>query len=292
MIRKQNNIGTNLLFIIFCLICIIPLVAIISVSLSSKQDVLKYGYRLIPARLDFTAYTYIFRNPRQILDAYEVTIFVTIIGTFLSLMVNSLIAYPLSRKEFKYRGRITFIIWFPMLFSGGLVPWYILVSQYLHMKDKIWVLIIPYICSAWNILLLRTYFSKIPVELMESSKIDGANEFYIFFKIILPLSTPSIATVGFLTSLTYWNDWWLSLLFIENDRLIPLQYLLQRIMQNIEMLKTALQMNSGIHIDYSKFPDENARMAMCVLAAGPMLFMFQFFQKYFVKGLTVGSIKG
>lgn len=289
---RINKIIIHLVLIIFCVTCILPIIAIVSISFSDKVDLARYGYRLIPLNFDITAYQYIFRSPMIILNAYKISIIVTVLGSFLSLLVNSLIAYPLSRDEFKFRSKITLFIFFPMLFNGGLVPWYILISQQLHLKDTIWVLVLPSLASAWNVLLLRTYFSKIPKALMESASIDGANEIYVFFRIILPLSKPALATVGFLTSLVYWNDWWLALLFIENQDLLPLQYLLQTIMTNIQYLASALQGNMAGAIDLSTMPDENARMAMCILAAGPMLFMFQFFQKYFVKGLTVGSIKG
>lgn len=289
---RINKIIIHLVLIIFCITCILPIIAIVSISFSDKVDLARYGYRLIPLNFDITAYQYIFRSPMIILNAYKISIIVTVLGSFLSLLVNSLIAYPLSRDEFKFRNKITLFIFFPMLFNGGLVPWYILISQQLHLKDTIWVLVLPSLASAWNVLLLRTYFSKIPKALMESASIDGANEIYVFFRIILPLSKPALATVGFLTSLVYWNDWWLALLFIENQDLLPLQYLLQTIMTNIQYLASALQGTMAGTIDLSTMPDENARMAMCILAAGPMLFMFQFFQKYFVKGLTVGSIKG
>lgn len=293
--RSVNKVSRSIIhciFIVFCLTCILPIIAIVSISLSDKLDLVNFGYRLIPVRFDVSAYKYIFNSPAHILNSYKISILVTVLGTFAGLLINSLIAYPLSRNEFKLRNKITFFIFFPMLFNGGLIPWYILISQYLHLKDTVLVLILPLLASAWNVLLLRTYFSKIPTALMESATIDGANELYIFFKMILPLSTPALATVGFLSSLTFWNDWWMALLFIEKQNLLPLQYLLQRIMTNIQYLASALQSDMAGKIDLTKMPDENARMAMCILAAGPMLFMFQFFQKCFVKGLTVGSIKG
>lgn len=288
---RFSMLWIHLVLILFCLLCILPLVSIVSISLTSEADIYDTGYKLIPVKVDTTAYQLLFKMPDQLLNSYAVTISVTLVGTALGVLVNSLIAYPLSRKEFKYRRAINFFVYFPMLFSGGLIPWYILIMQYLQMKDTFWVLFVPSLASAWNILLLKTYFSKIPVSLFESATMDGANEPRIFLQILLPLSKPSLATVGFMTSLTYWNDWWMALLFIENDKLLPLQYLLQRIMSNIEALQVAAQ-RAGLTVAQEQIPKENVRMAMCIIAAGPMLFIFQFFQKYFVKGLTVGSIKG
>ncbi|MGQ9631006.1 MAG: carbohydrate ABC transporter permease [bacterium] len=178
-----------------------------------------------------------------------------------------------------------------MLFNGGLVPWYILIVRYLHLKDTLWVLIVPYLVVPWFVLLLRTFFQQIPISLIESAKIDGASEFRIFFSIIVPLSKPALATIGLFICLRYWNDWWLSLLYIEKENLVPLQYMLYRMMANIQFLTSQLT-TTAVDIDVGKLPNESARMAMCVLAAGPMLFVFPFFQKYFVKGLTAGALKG
>lgn len=282
----------HLPLVMFCILCVIPILALASISLSSMRDIADYGYRLVPVHIDFQAYRYIFNNPGVILNAYAVSITVMVMGTVFGMIVNSLIAYPLSRLEYRLRRPLTFFVFFPLLFSGGLVPWYILISQYLKLKDTVFALVLPYVASSWNILLFRTYFSKIPRDILEYARIDGAHELYVFWKIVVPLSVPSFATVGFLTALIFWNDWFLAMLFIEKNSLLPLQSLLQRIMSNIEFLTTQLRGTMASTVDTSQLPSENARMAMCVLAAGPMLFAFQYFQKYFVKGLTVGSLKG
>lgn len=290
-IRLMYMSVIHLVFICFGLMCIVPMIIMLSISLSSEHDLINSGFTIIPKSFDITAYTYIFKNSEDILRAYFISAVVTIAGSLISLLLVSTIAYPLSRADFKYRNKISFYVYFTMLFCGGLVPWYMLIEHYLHMKDTIWVLIVPLLVNPWYIFLLRTYFQKIPPALIEVAKIDGANELYIYYRIILPLSKPAIATVGLFTALMYWNDSYLALLFIFNDKLIPLQYMLYKIMINIEMLTSQMQ-NLPTSTNATEIPTESVRMAMGILAAGPMLFVFPFFQKYFVKGLTVGSVKG
>jgi putative aldouronate transport system permease protein len=236
------------------------------------------------------AYAYLFRNPKQILNSYFISISVSAVGMLLSLLVNSMIAYPLSRKDFRPRKKISFYVFFTMLFSGGLVPWYMVIIG-LKLQNTFWVLVIPYIVAAWYILLLRTFFQTIPVAIIESAKIDGSSEFRTFFRIILPLSKPALATVGLLIVFQYWNDFWLGLLFISNRNLISLQYMFYKTMANLDFyLKNASRLPAGMTLD--SIPKQTARMALCVLTAAPMLFVVPFFQKYFVKGLVVGSVKG
>lgn len=282
----------HVIFIVFAACCLIPMITVISISLSQEDDIMRYGYQIIPRTLDFLSYKYIFAYPKQILNAYGVTFFVTIVGTILALLINSMAAYALSRKQFEYRNPLAFIIFFTTMFSGGLIPWYILVTNYLHLGNTIWVMIIPSLASPWNMFLLRTNFKSIPDSIIESAKIDGANELFIYYKLILPLSKPALATIGLFFSLGFWNDWWLCLLFVDKSSLFNLQYILYRMMANISYLTSQMPLNLGLVVDTSKIPNESARMATVVLAAGPMLFVFTFFQKYFVQGLTVGSIKG
>ena len=276
---------------IFAALCIIPLWAVISISFSGESSITSDGYALFPKAPSLLAYRYILKNPELIARSYLVSVGVTSIGTLLALLIISLVAFPLSRPDFRYRRPLTFYVFFTMLFNGGLVPWYILISRYLELKNTLLVMIIPYLVIPWFVLLLRTFFSQLPISLFESAKIDGATEFRSFFTILLPLSKPALATVGLFICLHYWNDWWLPLLYIEDEALAPLQYMLARMMANITFLTTQMT-NTFISIDLSDLPNETARMAMCVLAAGPMLFVFPFFQKYFVRGLTAGSLKG
>jgi putative aldouronate transport system permease protein len=225
------------------------------------------------------------------MNAYGITTLVTFVGTTVSIFICSMIAYVLSQRGFKFRSAVTFFIFFTMLFNGGVVPWYILIRNYLNLENTVWALILPSLVSPYYILILRTFFSKIPDSLVESAKLDGAKDFYIYSSIILPLSKPALATVGLFTALGYWNDWWHCLMFIDKYNMNSLQYLLQRIMRNIDYLYTAI--NTGvITIKMSDLPTESMRMAMVIMAAGPMLFLLTFLQKYFVKGLTIGAIKG
>lgn len=281
----------HLVMIMFSIFCIIPFVAVLSISFSDEAAIGEHGYSLLPQGFSTQAYEYILKTPETILRAYGVTILVCIIGTLLSLLVMSLCAYPLSRKDFKYRNSVSFYIFFTMLFNGGLVPTYIWVSKYLNLGDTFWVLFLPIIVSPWYLLLLRTFFQTIPHEIIESAVIDGASEMTIYSKLIMPLSKPALATVGLFTVLGFWNDWFRGLLYIENPDLVTLQYMLYRMMANIQELQNAM-MAGMVDVNIADLPNESARMAMCVLAAGPMIFIFPFFQKYFVKGLTVGSVKG
>jgi putative aldouronate transport system permease protein len=277
-------------FIALSIAVIVPFILIISISLTSEQSLLLQGYHLIPRKLDLLAYKTIFEAPTQLIRSYGVTIFVTIFGTVVSLLLTTMIAYSLSRRDYRYRKITTFYVFLTMLFNGGLVPLYILVTQYLHMKDTIYALIVPYLISPFYVLIMKGFLDKLPAEIIESAKIDGSNEWRIFFKIVLPLSTPALATVGLFISFMYWNDWWLGLLFIDNQRLIPLQLLLYRIMSTIEFLSNNV-LSGAVNIDIANFPNLSARMAMAILAAGPMMFVFPFFQRYFIRGLTVGSLK-
>lgn len=281
----------HFVFILFSLACIIPLVSIISISLSNETDIIKNGYSLFPRVFDISAYAYVLYEPIQIINAFKVSIIVSILGTFISLIVTAGIAYTLSRHDYKFKNPLSFYVFFTMMFNGGLVPTYILISNYLHLKDTIWVLILPYVAAPFFILLLRTFMQKIPYDIIESCMMDGASEFRIFFQIILPLAKPGLATIALFTILQYWNDWFLSLLYIEKESLVPLQYMLYRMMNNITFLTSSSnQMPPGLN--NAVIPSESARMAMAILAAGPMLAVFPFFQQYFVRGLTVGAVKG
>lgn len=275
----------------FCLIalsllCIIPLVIVVSASLSDETALVRQGYALWPRSFSLEAYQFILNNPSQILSAYKVSLLVTVVGTIASLLITSLMAYPISRREFRLKSPIAFYVFFTMLFNGGLVPTYIVVTQTLQLKDSLLALILPYLIIPFNVLLVRTFFSQLPEEIIESAKVDGLNDYGILFRIVLPLSKPVLATVGLMCSLGYWNDWWLALLYINDRELFPLQFLLQNIMSNIQVMATIPGLSTA------NIPSETARMAMGVLAIGPIIFVYLFFQKYFVRGLTVGAIKG
>jgi putative aldouronate transport system permease protein len=249
------------------------------------------GYPLIPPELDFTAYQIVFTNMEQIIRSYGVTLFTTFVGTFLSILVMSLCAYPLSRPDVKWRNTITFIIFFTMIFGGGLIPTYILITQYYGLGNSIWVYILPTLANAFHIIIFRTFFAGLPFSLIESAKLDGASEWKIFFKIILPLSKPVMATLGLFSLLGRWNEWQTALIYIRNPDLYTLQFLLQKILMEVEFLNRVAR-DLPIELGITAVPSESVRFAMAIISAGPMLFVFPFFQKYFAKGLTIGGVKG
>lgn len=289
--KEKTNIFVHIFFIIFGALCIIPFMIIISASLSGETDLAINGFSVLPRKVDFTAYAYLFKNPKIILNSYVVTIIITVVGTFLGILFMSMAAYCLARSSFKYKKLLTFFIFFPTLFNGGLVPSYIINTQYLHLTNTLWALILPCLINVFHIIMLRTFFKQLPEALFEAAKIDGASEYRIFFRIVLPLSKPVIATVAFLSALIKWNEWYNAMLYIREDELVPLQYLLQRMMLNIRAILDAMQ-NAPAMVNLQDLPGENLRMAMLVVAIGPMLLVFPFFQKYFTKGMTVGAVKG
>lgn len=285
------KIVSYVMLAVFALICIVPFMMIVSASLSGEGELAKYGYSVFPRGLTVSAYKMVLQNPNSLLNAYKATVFTTVVGSVLSVIVTSMLAYPLSRKDYKWRSAINFYVYFTMLFSGGAVPTYILITQYLNLRNNVWALILPLLVSPWNVFLMRTYFAQMHEALIEAAKIDGASEIRIFFMIVIPITVTGMATLFLLVALAYWNDWYQCLMFMTNDRIITLQYFLARVMSNIDsILKNSSSM--GTAVDLSVLPSETTRMAMCVFAAGPMIFVFMFFQKYFVKGISVGSVKG
>lgn len=286
-----SQIVINIILILMCCAMLYPLLLCLGVSFSDERDILTYGYKLIPEHFDLSGYKYVFKNSKMVIDAYAVTIFVSVASTLLTIVTNSLMAYPLSRREFKYRKFLNYYFYFTCLFSGGLVPQYILYTQYLHLDDTIWVFIIPCLVGAWTIFYYRASFQSIPEEIVESAVLDGASEWRILFTFMIPLSKPVIATMSLQFFMAKWNDWYTSMLYI-NDRqeLILLQYLLQKIMLNMNLLKSGT--TSAQYLQSAQIPSETARMAMMFVVAGPALVIFPFFQKYFVKGMIVGSVKG
>lgn len=291
--KSLNQIGVHIALIVLCCFIIYPFLMLVSVSLSSEADIAYTGYKLIPPKLDFSAYEYVLANPSAIIQAYKTTATFSIIGTLLGTLFMAMCAYPLSKKNFRPRKYLNFYLYFTMLFGGGLVPSYILITRYLHLDDTIWVYIFPSLISVWHLFMMRTFFSNLPSEMFESVLVDGGNEFLIFFRFVIPLSKPVIATVALMTFLSKWNDWNTSMLYVNDSRLHSLQYLLQEMLKKIELLQNAETTSLvGSMVDSAEIPAETARMAMAVIVAGPALIVFPFFQKYFVKGLTVGSVKG
>lgn len=291
--KKKISIGQIVLHTIFILLSltyILPFILVISISISSESAIREFGYTILPKVIDFEAYRQIFQNPSQLLDSYAVTIFFSAVTTFLSVLVMTLMAYPLSRPNYKFKGVLTFYIFFTMLFSAGLVPSYIINSTYLHLDNTIWIYILPSLVNAWNIIIIRTFFQGLPEGLVEAAKIDGASEIRTYFQIIMPLSKPVIATMAFFVVIAKWNDWNTALIYIRNPKLYSLQYMLQKILREADFVNDIAK-NTGMFADY-EIPTESMRYAMAILAAGPMLVVFPFFQKYFARGLTIGAVKG
>ena len=291
LIEKRTQFWISVMFWVLCVLIVFPFILLVSVSLSDEKDIVFNGYNIIPRVFSTASYEYVFKNPDSILNAYKVTITYSVLSMVINTAVMAMVAYPLSRKELKGRTFISFFLYFTTLFSGGLVPTYILNTQYLHLGDSMWIYILPGMVSVWHVFMIRTFFQGIPNEIVESLRMDGASEYRIFWGTIVPLSKPVLATIMLFTFLGKWNDWMTSMLYINDQELISLQYLLQRIMLNVQMLQQNQQSGMDM-IDATELPTETVRMAMAVVVAGPALLVFPFFQKYFTKGLTVGSVKG
>lgn len=273
---------------LFSVYCLLPFWSVVASSFTSEAALIKDGYTFWPKNFSLEAYTLIFQD-NTIYRSYGVTTFVTLVGTAMSMILTSALAYALSVKSVKYRNQIAFYIYFTMLFHGGLVASYLLISKYLDMKDTIWVLIIPSMVSAWNMFLLRNFFASIDESIAESAKMDGANDAYILFRIILPISMPAMATIGLFYALGYWNKWFDALLYINNKNLYPLQYLIQRIMNNLDYITS---ISADVNIPNFVTPAMTVRLATTMVTIGPIVFLYPFLQKYFVKGLMVGAVKG
>ncbi|KZE71698.1 sugar ABC transporter permease [Paenibacillus elgii] len=283
-----NGIGYTVITVL-ATVCLLPFLLIISGSLSSEMDIITDGFKLIPTTLSWEAYQAVFSNPMQMVKAYQVTAGLTIVGAALGLFLTSMAGYVLSRKEFAYRNSVSFLIYFTTLFSGGLIPWYIVVVNVLGLKDSYLAMLLPPMLSAWNIILMKNFMKSIPDSITESAKIDGAGDFTIYWKLILPLSTPGLATIGLFLALAYWNDWFLANIFITSEDKYPLQFLLYKILASAAVLKTSVAGN--LSADF-KPPAETLKMAAAVVVTGPIVFLYPFVQRYFVKGLTIGAVKG
>ncbi|AID44776.1 sugar ABC transporter [Candidatus Arthromitus sp. SFB-mouse-Japan] len=292
-ISKKTNFMFNLLFIILAALCIVPFVFVLIISFTSEQSLQLNGYQFWPSEWSLDAYKYIFASGSNILNAYGITIFVTITGTLLGLIIMTTYAYALSRKNFAYRKFFTKLIFIPMLFSGGMVASYLVVTRFLGLKNNLLALILPICVSSFHIIILRTFFkTTVPDAIIESAKIDGASEWLLFLKIVLPISLPAITTIALFLTLGFWNDWFNAMLYIDNNSLMPLQYLLVKLEKSIEFL-TNNSSSLGIAAveQASKLPKDTIKMAIVVISTLPVICAYPFFQKYFVSGLTVGAVK-
>ncbi|NYE04411.1 putative aldouronate transport system permease protein [Bacillus niacini] len=272
---------------------IIPFIILVSSSFTDEATILKDGYSFFPKEFSFAAYDYLLNNSGSILRAYGITVFVTLFGTILSLTITSLLAYALSRRDLPYRNTFAFIVFFTLLFNGGMVPTYLVYTEIFDIKNTIWALIIPgLLMNGFNVLLMRTFFiTSIPEPVIESARIDGAGEFRTFFSIILPLSLPILATIGLLQTITYWNDWFNGLIYLTEPSLFSIQNILNRMLADIQFLASN-NLGGNAAEAASQIPSTGVRMAIAVIGVLPILIAYPFFQKYLVKGIAIGAVKG
>ena len=275
------------------LLCLLPFVLVISASFSTENEILKHGFSLLPRKLSLDAYRTVFDKPDVILRAYLNTIMVTIIGTITGLFITSMASYVLQRKDFEWRNKFSFYFYFTTLFSGGLVPWYIMMVRGLRLKDSYLALIIPMLFSVFNMLVMKSYMSSgIPDTITEAAIIDGCNDFAIYSKIILPLSKPTLATIGLFIGLAYWNDWYNSMLFINTESKYTLQYFLYEKVNNIEAYKKIIAQGGTNIGTFIELPTQTLKMALTIVVTGPIILAYPIVQKYFVQGITIGAVKG
>ncbi len=284
-VKKRPTAAQLALYIvlsIFATFCIIPLILAISITFSEGASIMRNGYKIIPEKWSIEAYRVLFANFTGIWRSYGISLFVTVFGLASSLIVTILIAYPLSVIDFRFRGFVSFFVFFTMMFSGGTISYYIFTVKYLQLKNNIWVLVVTQILVPSNVFMLRTFFSGVPDSIYESARLDGASEYSILFRMAVPLTFPGIITIGLFIVLQYWNDYITGMLFIDVQSMYPLQLLLYRYSNYIKDLTYG---------SASLPADESLLFAMCVIATVPMLIVFMFFQKYFVRGLTAGAVK-
>jgi putative aldouronate transport system permease protein len=272
---------------LFALICAIPMLLVLAISLTADRAIKQYGYNLIPRELSLEAYGLIFRGNSSIFQSYFISVSVTLTGTILATGITAMAAYSLVNKNVAYRNHLAFFFFVPMVFSAGLVPWYMMCRN-LGLMDNFFSLLVPSLLfSPFNMFLCRNFMRGIPESLMESAKLDGAHDFHVAFRIYFPLSAPVIATVALFYGVAYWNDWFNAIMLVNNQRLFPLQYMLLKIQSEIESLK---HLQPGIPV--RNLPGESLKMATAILTTGPIIFLYPYLQKYFVKGLIIGGVKG
>lgn len=286
-----SKILIPIVLVTLSVLCVIPFIMIIFTSFASEEGLMQYGYSFFPHLPTLASYRYILANGNQLWSAYGLTIFITAAGTVLGMIIMTTCAYALSRDDFKLKQALSFFIYFTMLFSGGTVASYIWIARYLRLSDNILVLFVPLMISAYNIFILRVSCKSIPFSLIESAKLEGAGELYIFTKIVVPLAKTGIATISLLTIFGLWNNWYNSMMYMDTSDKCTLQYYLVKILESVTFAKANASVSGGLS-QATALPDEGVRMAICAMAAIPMLCVFPFFQKYFVKGITVGSVKG
>lgn len=286
--------GIGYVFVsLFSLLCILPLIMVISGSFSDESLLVVNGYQFYPQNFTLLAYESLFKNWETLLGSFLVTVGLVIVGGGAGLFLTAMTGYALWRPDFKYRNTITFFIYFTTLFSGGIVASYLLMVNYLHLNNSYFSVLLPGMLSAWNIFMIKNFLKSIPYELAEVAKIDGANDFSIFMRVILPLMTPSLATIGLFLAIGYWNEWYNASLYLSTTkvRYLPLQLYLYNALNTANFLKSAAD-KASTYIDRSKLPSESLKMAIAVVSTLPIIFVYPFVQRYFIAGITIGSVKG
>ncbi len=291
---RLSRVVPNVALILLTLCCVLPLLLLALASFTDEKMLTLHGYTFFPAEFSVAAYAYIFKASGAIIRAYGVTFFVTGVGTFVNVLMTIFLAYPLSRPEVKGRNAVTFVVFFTMLFNGGLVPTYIMYSQVFRIRDTIYGLLVPtFLMSSFNVILMRNYFkTNIPEEVVEAAKLDGAGELNMLTRVVLPMASPIIGTVGLMAGLAYWNDWTNGLYYlVRRTDLYSIQNVLNNMLNNAQFLKTATQMQ-GINIELGTIPSVGIRMAIAVVALVPVMMIYPFVQNSFVKGIIIGGVKG
>lgn len=292
-IKPQTNAIFNILFAIFALVSIIPVFFVFMISISSEDAIRMNGYRFWPEAFSADAYTFLLREAGSILQALGISVLVSVVGTLLGLFLTSTMGYVISRSNYKLNGFMTMVVFIPMIFNGGMMSSYVINTQFLHLQNTVWALILPLCVSSFNVVICKTFFkTNIPDSIIESAQIDGAGQLKIFARIALPLSKPMLATIALFLCFGYWNDWFQSTLYITRDNLLSLQALLNRIQSSIEMMANNPSLGVSLQQYINAMPKEGARMAMAIIIIIPIACSYPFFQKYFISGLTVGAVKG
>lgn len=292
-IKPMTNIIFNLIFLILGLACVTPVILVFIISITKESELVSHGYSFFPKALSLSAYSYLWNERKSIGNALLISALVTVLGTLIGLALTTTMGYVLSRSEYKLKGFFSWVVFIPMIFNGGMVANYVVVANFLNLRNTIWCLILPLSVSSFNVIISKTFFkSTIPDSIVESAKIDGASEFTIFSRIIVPISKPVFATIGLFLSFGYWNDWFQSSLYISEKKLTSLQALLNNMIQNIQYI--ASNPTAGLSLQQYKnsMPTESIRMAIAVLVVIPIACVYPFFQRYFISGLTVGAVKG
>lgn len=293
-ISKGSNLLFHLIFLLLALVCVVPVIVVLSISLSSEESIRHVGYSIIPTALSGEAYGYIAKQGTIILRAFGISVLVTTVGTVIGVLLTTAMGYVISRPNYKLKNFLTWVVFIPMVFNGGLVSSYYINANMLGLKDTVWALILPLCVSSFNVIICKTFFkSTIPDGLIESAEIDGASQMRIYFSIILPISLPVLATIGLFLCFAYWNDWFQSMLYINNQELYSLQALLNNLMSNVEALaRNASSLGISYALLVATMPKEAARMAVAIIIVLPVALAYPFFQRYFISGLMIGAVKG